>query len=484
MTQYTRVPLRRDRKNRRLALPGWLLGVIVGVVLLATFFSAYLVFNTVRSFVAGWKITGQVAATPSAAAGTPPANATSIGVNPDATPAPNATPVPTVDVEAWTGSERVMILVMGIDRRVGEAEQGYRTDTLLLVSLDPATRTAAMLSIPRDLWVTIPGFDENTINTANWLGDLYDYPGGGPALAVKTVEYNLGVTINYYVRLDFTAFETVIDAVGGVEVNNQTDIEDDEYPNGSYGFEPFYLEAGPQHLDGHDALRYARTRHNATDIDRARRQQEVVLAVRDRVLNRNMLPGLIAQAPHLYQTLNDSIQTDLSLDQIVSLALLAQDIPRENIKAGVIDYTMVQEGTTADGKEVLIPLRDKIRALRDELFTNNGGVTAPADLADELALIAAEGARIEVLNGAGIEGLACDTRDWLAAQGVNALDCDTADRSDYTSSVIVAYTGKPYTVGWLKRMFGVTTIISAEPDSAYDVKVIVGTDWRIPTDTP
>jgi len=172
MTQYTRVPLRRDRKNRRLALPGWLLGVIVGVVLLATFFSAYLVFNTVRSFVAGWKITGQVAATPSAAAGTPPANATSIGVNPDATPAPNATPVPTVDVEAWTGSERVMILVMGIDRRVGEAEQGYRTDTLLLVSLDPATRTAAMLSIPRDLWVTIPGFDENTINTANWLGDL------------------------------------------------------------------------------------------------------------------------------------------------------------------------------------------------------------------------------------------------------------------------------------------------------------------------
>ncbi len=489
MTQYTRVPLRRDRKNRRLALPGWALGAIGGVLLLATVFSAYLVFNTVRNVVAGWKITGAGVATPVASAGTPPsAEGTNTGGgDAEVTPGPDATAVPTVDVEAWTSTERVMILVMGIDRRVGEEENGYRTDTMLLVSIDPATRTAAMLSIPRDLWVTIPGFDENTINTANWLGDSYDYPGGGPALAVKTVEYNLGVSINYYVRLDFTAFETVIDAIGGVEVDNQTDIADEEYPNGSYGYEPFFLPAGPQHLNGHDALRYARTRHNATDIDRARRQQEVVLAVRDRVLSLGMLPSLITQAPRLYQTLNDSIQTNLSLDQMVSLALLAQDIPRESIKSGVIDYTMVQEGITAEGKEVLRPLRDKIRALRDELFTSTG-VAAPVDPAEELALIEGEGARVQVLNGAGVEGLACDTVDWLAEEGLNVsspADCDTADRSDYYSSVIIAYTGKPYTVGWLKRMFGVTTIISsAESDGVYDVKVIVGTDWRIPAATP
>jgi polyisoprenyl-teichoic acid--peptidoglycan teichoic acid transferase len=484
MTQYTRVPLRRDRKNRRSSLPTWVVGAAVGVFLLGTFFSAYLVFSTVRNVVASWKITSEGVATPAASNGTQAAVAegtsTGGGDGTPATPAPNATAVPTVDVEAWTSTDRVMILVMGIDRRVGEDERGYLTDTMMLIGIDPATRSAAMLSIPRDLWVTIPGFEENTINTANRFGDYYDYPGGGPALAVKTVEYNLGVTINYYVRLDFTAFETMIDAVGGVDVVNQEDIADEEYPNGSYGFEPFYLAAGPQHLNGHDALRYARTRHNATDIDRARRQQEVVMAVRERVLNLNMLPGLIAQSPHLFQTLNESIWTDLTLEQMVSLALLAQDIPRDHIKSGVIDYTMVQEGSTAEGKEVLIPLRDKIRALRDELFTNMG-VTEPVDAADELARIAAEGARIEVLNGAGVEGLACDTRDWLKEQGLNALECDTADRSDYYSTVIVAYTGKPYTVGWLKRTFGVTTIISSsEPDSDYDVKVIVGGDWRIP----
>jgi LCP family protein required for cell wall assembly len=487
MTQYTRVPLRRERKNRRPALPGWALGALVGVFLLATLFSAYLVFSTVRNIVAGWKITNEVPATPAASAGTQapgPTPASNSTADPQATLPPDATAMPTVDAQAWSGSDRVMILVMGIDRRAGEEERGYRTDTMLLVSIDPATHSAAMLSIPRDLWVTIPGFDENTINTANWLGDSYDYPGGGPALAVKTVEYNLGVNIDYYVRLDFTAFEAMIDAIGGVDVVNQTDIEDDEYPNGSYGYEPFYLAAGPQHLNGHDALRYARTRHNSTDIDRARRQQEVVMAVRDRVLNLGMLPSLIVQAPGLYQKLNDSIWTNLTLDQMVSLALLAQDIPRENIKSGVIDYRYVLEGQTETGKDVLIPQRDKIRQLRDELF-NSGSVTAPVSPEEEQALIAQEGARVEVLNGAGVEGLACQTANWLTGQGltIGADDCDTADRSDYTSSVIVAYNAKPYTVAWLKRMFNVTTVISsAEADPNYDIKVIVGGDWRIPAD--
>ncbi|MCC7362293.1 MAG: LCP family protein [Anaerolineales bacterium] len=488
MTQYTRVPLRRDRKNRRPALPNWALAAIAGGFLVLTFFSAYLVFNTVRNVVAGWKITGDGLATPAAVAGTsgpgPQGTPGSATADPDTTPAPDATAVPTVDVEAWTSTDRVMILVLGIDRRAGEDERGYLTDTMLLVGIDPATRSAAMLSIPRDLWVTIPGFEENTINTANRQGDYYDYPGGGAALAVKTVEYNLGVTINYYVRLDFTAFETVIDAIGGVDIVNLTDIEDDEYPNGSYGYEPFYLPAGPHHLNGHDALRYARTRHNSTDIDRARRQQEVVMAVRDRVLDLDLLPSLIAQAPRLYQTLNASIQTNLSLDQMVSLALLAQDIPRDQIKSGVIDYTMVTEGTTAEGKDVLIPQRDKIRALRDELF-NNVTTVAPVDPEQEQALIAGEAAQIQVLNGAGVEGLACTTEAWLVAQGLSAANCDTADRSDYYSSVIVAYAAKPYTLAWLKRTFNVTTLITGDPaNSAYDIQVIVGADWRIPSETP
>jgi len=481
MAQNTRVPYREGRSRRRRTAPGWLLGVLAGLFVLATLFSAFLVFSTVRNFVAGWKITGQNPATPMAAVETSnPGGEVGGGDSPAATPQPGSTPVPTVDVQTWAGTDRVTILVLGIDRRAGEEERGYLTDTMLLVTLDPVARTAAMLSIPRDLWVEIPGFGEDTINTANRSGDWYDYPGGGPALAVKTVQHNLGVTINYYVRLDFTAFETFIDAIGGVDVFNEAEIDDPTYPNGSYGFEPFYLPAGPHHLNGHDALRYARTRHGGSDIDRAERQQQVAMAVREQVLSLNMLPTLIASAPRLFQTLNESIWTDLSLDQIVSLALIAQDVPRENIRTAVIGYEYVQEGVTADGKQVLIPLRDKIRELRDELFTSSS-VLQPADPADEPALIAAEAARLQVLNGAGVEGLACDTEAWLVTQGLTALDCDTADRSDYVSTVIVDYTGKPYTVNWLKRMFGVSTIISsADPASAYDVKVILGRDWQVP----
>jgi LCP family protein required for cell wall assembly len=354
----------------------------------------------------------------------------------------------------------------------------------MLITADPSSRTAALLSIPRDLWVEIPGYGVDAINTANRTGDYYDYPGGGPALAVKTVEYNLGVNINYYVRLDFTAFETFIDTIGGIDINNQTAIDDPQYPDGSSGYEPFQLSAGPHHLNGHDALRYARTRHGSTDIVRAQHQQEVVLAVRDRVLNLNLLPTLIAKAPVLYQTLNQSVWTNLSLQQIVSLALLGQSIPRENIKSAVIDYHYVVESTTPDGKQVLVPLRDKIRELRDQLFSTTG-VIPPAAGQDETALIKAEAAKLSVLNGAGVQDLACQTKAWLLQQGLLAVDCGTADRSDYADSVIVDYSGKPYTVAWLKRTFGVATIInSTDTNSPVDIQVIVGSNWSIPAATP
>jgi LCP family protein required for cell wall assembly len=479
MTHYHRVPLRNGRPKRPM-LPSWLLGVLLAGFALVSVLSAVLVFTTVRDFVAGWKITSQNPATPQAQTDSTSSPTQAGVVLPVATPQPGDTAVPTPAVGAWTGTDRVTILVMGIDRRQGEEEKGYLTDTMMLVTLDPSARTAAMLSIPRDLWVSIPGYEEDTINTANRTGDYYDYPGGGPALAVKTVEYNLGVTVNYYVRLDFTAFETFIDTIGGIDVYNETEIDDPSYPNGSYGYEPFYLAAGPHHLNGHDALRYARTRHGNSDIDRATRQQQVAMAVRERVLSLNMLPSLIAGAPNLLRTLNDSIWTNMSLEQMISLALLAQDIPRENIRSAVIDFKYVLDYTTPEGRQVLVPLRDKIRVLRDELFASTAAM-APATAEDEKSLMVQEEALVQVLNGAGVDGLGCLTQQYLIDQGVHADMCDTADRSDYSSSVIVDYTGNPYTVRFLSKIFGVSTIISgADPNSAVDVKVIVGQDWQVP----
>jgi len=473
MTSSPRAPFRPNRR-RGPALPNWVMGALVGVFALATALSAYLVFAAVRDAVAEWKITntnpdGPV--NPGAGAGS--------GDNPPSGGAPSGSLVP----RKWSGADRVTVLVMGIDRRAGEDEKGYLTDSMILVTVDPVARSAAMLSLPRDLWVDIPDYETNTINTANRTGDYYDYPGGGPALAVKTVQHNLGVTVNYYVRMDFTAFETLIDAIGGIEVEVAAEINDPWYPDGGYGYEPFYLPAGRQHLNGHDALRYARTRHDSSDVERAKRQQQVVMAVRDKVLSLNMLPALIGKAPALYQTLNQSLQTNLSLDQIISLALLSQDIPKENIQNEVIDYRYVLDQTTDEGRQVLVPLRDKIRELRDRLFTASASVS-PVTGVDEKTLIAAEAAKVEVLNGAGVEGLAQATSEWLTAQGINVANYDTADRSDYTTSVIVNYTGKPYTTGWLAKTFNVATIISgSDPSSPVDVRVILGADWQVPSGT-
>ena len=285
------------------------------------------------------------------------------------TEAPSTGLPPTLSAAAWQGTERVTVLVMGIDRRPEQpAERGYLTDSLMLVSVDPASRTAAMLSIPRDLWVEIPGFGQDTINTANRTGDYNDYPGGGPALAVETVEYNLGVSIDYYLRLDFAGFETFIDNIGGVQIVNETAIDDPTFPDGAYGYDPFTLAAGAHTLNGRDALRYARTRHGDSDLQRAGRQQQVALAVRDQLLSPGALPGLIARAPMLFQSLSGSVQTDLSLEQMASLALLAPDIPRDNIRSAVLDFDYVVEYTTPEGRMVLVPLRDEVRLLREELF--------------------------------------------------------------------------------------------------------------------
>jgi LCP family protein required for cell wall assembly len=446
-----------------------MVGALLGLFVMATAISGYLIFATVRDFVAGWKITAHPAG-PGAGSGTPAANAT---------PLPGSNTGGGFLPQKWSGTQRVTVLVMGIDRRPGEDENGYPTDSMILLTVDPVAQTGAMLSIPRDLWVEIPGYGVDRINTANRTGDYFAYPGGGPALAVKTVEYNLGIEVDYYVRLDFHAFETLIDTIGGIDVDNPADINDPYYPDGSYGYEPFYLPAGKQHLNGHDALRYARTRHDASDIARAERQQQVVLAVRDRVTSLNMLSSLIPQAPQLYQTLNESIWTDLSLEQIVGLALLAQDIPRENIQHEVIDYRYVLDYTTADGRQVLVPIREEIRELRDRLFSISAVIAPPTDT-ELKALMMTESAQVEVLNGAGVEGLAKATSEWLADQGVAVANFATADRSDYPNTLIYAFGDKPYTARWLAKAFNATVVSGAASSDGVDIRIILGADWSVP----
>lgn len=386
-------------------------------------------------------------------------------------------------------TQRVTVLVLGIDQRQNERGP-WRTDTMILLSADPRTQTAAMLSIPRDLWVEIPGIRDTEgnpvierINTANVFGDIRDYPGGGPALAMRTVEYNLGVPVDYYVMVNFTAFENLIDTIGGIDVVVPQDIYDPTYPDGANGYEPFSIKAGPQHLDGRTALKYARTRHTpGSDFDRARRQQQVILAIRDKVLRFEMLPTLLMRAPELYANFRDSVKTNLTLEQAIGLVQLAQSIPQERIRSGIIDQNYTSDYVTPKGEQVLIPQREKISELIDSLF--NAEVAPPAaGTPDEQAQIAAERATIAVRNGGAEAGMAGQVKDYLEKRGFKVVEAGNADRFDYAHTQIIDYAGKPYTTRALAQLFNVpqgAILSGADPNYPVNIVIILGRDFKLP----
>jgi len=276
-----------------------------------------------------------------------------------------------IEIKPWDGQSRFTMVMVGLDRRPGETGVAYRTDTMMLVSIDPVANTIGVLSIPRDLYVQVPGYASlQRINSPMVLGE-YQRPGYGPTLMMQSVQLNLGIRVNDYVAVDFKAFMDIVDAIGGITVETDYTINDPQYPDMNYGYDPFYLAPGVHNLNGYDALRFARTRHGDSDINRARRQQQVIYAVRDKVLDLDMVPQLLIQAPTLWSSLSENIYTGLSLEQIIQLGLFVKDVPLENIEMGVIDFQYLQSYTTPEGASVLIPNRSRLGGLMVEVFGEN-----------------------------------------------------------------------------------------------------------------
>jgi LCP family protein required for cell wall assembly len=462
-------PLQREG-----VIPGrwiWGLGIAFG---LGTVLSAILVFTTVRQLMGTWSgagLPGFVGGGESETGGqTIDASGTPVAVQ----PVMSAESLP-----AWNGVDRVSILLMGLDYRDWEQGNGPpRTDSMMLVTIDPAAKTAGMLSIPRDLWVEIPGWEHNRINTAYFLGEANRLPGGGPGLAMDTVEHLLGVPIGYFAVIDFHAFERMIDEIGGVDI-----LVFEPMRIAPIGRESIGLEAKAYHFDGAEALAYARARKTeGGDFDRAERQQQVAMAIRDSILNVNMIPVLLTKAPALYTELASGIRTNLSFDQMVSLALLALQIDPADIQRGVIaPPDMVTLEMLADGAEVLRPVPDQIRRLRDEIFTETASIAPSIPLDSPAVAAQVEGARLSILNGAGIEGLASTTADRLKAIGLNVVEVSNADRSDYDKSRIIVHNAMyPYTVRFLASVAGLSqsqVLIPVTPLDTVDVVLILGADF-------
>ncbi len=445
----------------------------------------------VRAFTICWRITSLPGIPPASCAGEV-VNSLETPVIGSSTKVPKATLTPEplseeIEYPTWNGGNRINILFVGL--RGGEpteADCPFCTDTLILLTVDPTTKTAGMLSIPRDMWVNIPGFGYSRINTAWTLGRGSKLPGGGPALTMKTVSHFIGVPVDYYVQVDFDTFIDIIDLIGGVDVyNDETLFLDPVYHNKEFPKVKLTC-CGMRHLNGRTALAYARCRHveqgcQDGDVGRARRQQKVIFGIRDKVLSPANFPGLMAQASRLYNTFSAGIHTNMSLDDAIRLAVLVRDIPREDIKNGVIDHTMMAFDNVMLGGQnasIMKPLPDKIRILRDEIFTSSGpiGPMAEGDLA---SLAQADGARVRLLNATNTAQLDERTASYLSQQGLQVTELGNTKTQSRTT--VVLYSSKLYTLKFLLNIFGITQnaqiLIKPDPSQTVDIEIRLGSDW-------
>ena len=378
------------------------------------------------------------------------------------TPGPRPTVINGEQFPNWDKKERVNVLLLGLDTR---EENNTRSDTMIIVSIDPANKTVGMMSIPRDLWVSIPGFGENRINAAYQFGLTNDVPGGGPGLAVATVEQNLDLPIHYFAQIDFAGFQRVVDALDGITLDVPRPLLDNEYPAENFSFMRIYIPAGLQHMDGRTALQYVRSRHADSDLSRNQRQQAVLVAIKQKGLQ----IGILSKLNNVLSQLQGAIKTDLSISQAGSLAQLAQHVPAGSIHSYPIDANMVSQ-QQVNGQEVLIPDWAQIHAAVRQMLSD--------------PRLANEGARLLVQNGTNTAGLAGRTRDQLQAAGFNVVDIGQApDSGQYPRTMIVDYTGgqKPFTVQQLRQTLNVGSgQVRAGPEADrppnVDLIVIMGDD--------
>lgn len=245
---------------------------------------------------------------------------------PTATPAVSATestPTPSPNLPTWDGTSRVNILLLGSDTR-GAGQIG-RSDTMILVTINPVTKQVGMLSIPRDLLVTIPNYGRDKINAAYAYGSLSKLT--GPGLAVATVEYNFGVRIDYFAEVNTMGLARIINTLGGVTLDVPAPIKDNQFPGSGSNYLRVIFHTGLQHMNGTQAVEYARTRHDDSDFARSVRQQQLLRALRAQAVGLDLL----SKAPTLLDQLANTFRTDLSPTQVLELAKLGATMSSKDV---------------------------------------------------------------------------------------------------------------------------------------------------------
>ncbi|MGH8952617.1 MAG: LCP family protein [Acidimicrobiia bacterium] len=355
--------------------------------------------------------------------------------------------------------DSLTFLVVGSDSREGIDDLtffgpagGERGDVIMLVHLDQATGDARMLSVPRDLWVDIPGNGEGKINAA--------YAYGGPSLMVQTIRENLGIDVNHYVEVDFVGFISMVDELGGIEMSFPYPARD--------AASGLAIEAGTQILDGEQALAFARSRKyeelqdggwvhvEATDLGRTQRQQQVVRAI----LTELKTPGSIAEAGQIAGSLAQHMTVDGTLADS-SVASLAWNF-RGLVTGSLEGQTLPVYGDTVGGASI-------VRAAEPEATA-----VVEAFLGGPAAVVAAP-LKVQVLNGNGVTGAAGEMSERLTEAGFEIAGVGNAEQRDYDTTTVLVPEGSSagnQIVGQLG--FGVVQFSSV--DNGYDAVVIVGAD--------
>jgi LCP family protein required for cell wall assembly len=402
------------------------------------------------------------------------------------TPEPSAVgpSVAQVSVPPWDGKQRLNILLIGADEQRG----GHNTDTLITVSIDPVTKQVAMFSLPRDtvdvpvpagparsLWGSVYRNKINSFFINNrHRGDVWpgnDRTRGYNALKA-TIGELYGLDIKYFVEVNFDGFRKVVDAVGGVTVNVQIPVSDDAFPTVTGRTTRLYIPSGLQHMDGAQALRYARSRKTSSDFDRAARQQRLLLSLREQADPQELIPRL----PQLIDALKQTVRTDIPISQLDELLGLASSVDTTNIRSYVFSPPLYSTDTCADPRGcVVLPKVDRIR-----IAVRNAFKGSPADEARRQKL-ASEGAQIWVLNGTGELNRGARIAGYLEAQGLAA----SAPRQRPPGSVpastkIVVYngaeTGLTDTIAYLEQRFHVQVKTAKDPAVRADIVITIGRD--------
>ena len=383
----------------------------------------------------------------------------------------------------WDGKSRLNILLIGADEQQG----GHNTDTMITVSIDPATHQVIMFTLPRDtVDVPIPAGPARTFygptfpgkinqwfvateNHTDWYPSIAGIQGGPGYNGLKAILGNLyGLDIKYFVEVNFDGFRKIVDALGGVTINVQIPVLDDHYPGARGALQRLYIPAGMQHMNGAEALRYARSRHTSSDFDRGARQQRVLVSLREQTNIATVLPAIDA----LTAAVKGSFTTDIPRELVPQLLQVADQVDARSIRSVIFTPPYYQtEFLNSPRGYIIEPNIPRIRQAVSDAFN------VDPQFAEQRDAVAEEGAEVWVLNGSGQSGQAADIAAYLDYLGIAATAPNQRpDTKGLSGTTIRAYNGAdqsdPLTTAMLEQVFKVAVVPVTDPNVHVDFAVI------------